>query len=91
MVACEKRACSRWGYNADVVRRRPQAPDRPFWNWGVYMTYAVQKGDRRHLDPENSLMGLAEGICDLAPLTANCAEGTQKPLRRPREDSGRLA
>ena len=52
----------------------------PIWNWGVYMTDAVQKVIDGTWTPENSLMGLKEGLCDLAPLTANCAKGTQEAV-----------
>jgi basic membrane protein A len=46
----------------------------------VYMTAAVQQVIDGTWKPENSLMGLAEGLCDLAPLTANCAAGTQEAI-----------
>ena len=50
----------------------------------VYLTDAVQKVIDGTWTAENSLMGLSEGLCDLAPLTANCAEGTAEAIEAAR-------
>lgn len=81
VVAAEEKGVWAVGYNADVTDVAPTAYlTAPIWNWGVYVTSAVQSVIDGTWAPENSLMGMSEGLVDLAPLTANCAEGTQEAI-----------
>jgi basic membrane protein A len=81
VVAAEEKGQFAVGYNADMSNVAPHAYlTAPVWNWGVYLTAAVQQVIDGTWKPENSLMGLKEGICDLAPLSANCAAGTQEAI-----------
>ncbi len=81
VVAAEEKGLFAVGYNADVSSVAPKAYlTAPIWNWGVYMTAAAQQVIDGTWKPENSLMGLAEGLCDLAPLTANNAPGAQEAI-----------
>ena len=85
VVAAEEKGLFAVGYNADVSDVAPKAYlTAPVWHWGVYLTDAVQKVIDGTWTPENSLMGLSEGVCDLAPLTANCAEGTAEAIEAAR-------
>lgn len=73
------------GYNADASDVGPNAYlTAPVWNWGVYVTSTVQSVIDGTWAPENSLMGMKEGLVDLAPLTANCAEGTEDAIDKAR-------
>ncbi len=85
VVAAQEKGLFAVGYNADVSDVAPDAYlTAPVWHWGVYLTDAVQKVVDGTWAPENSLMGLAEGICDIAPLTANCAVGTAEAIEAAR-------
>jgi basic membrane protein A len=85
VVAAEEKGLFAVGYNADVADVAPNAYlTAPVWHWGIYLTDAVQKVIDGTWTPENSLMGLAEGLCDLAPLTDNCAEGTAEAIEAAR-------
>ncbi len=81
VVAAQENKLYAVGYNADVTESGPDAVlTSPVWTWGIYLTDAVQKIIDGTWAPENSLMGLKEGIVGLAPLTKNVAEGTQEAV-----------
>ena len=65
------------GYNADMTEEAPDAHlTAPIWHWGVYVKDAVQKVIDGTWTPDNSFMGMAEGLVDISPLSKNVAEGT---------------
>jgi len=65
------------GYNADMTEDAPDAHlTAPIWHWGMYIKEAVQKVIEGNWTPENSFMGMAEGLVDISPLSKNVAEGT---------------
>ena len=65
------------GYNADVEEFGPDAVlTSPVWHWGIYLVEAVQQVIDGTWTPENSLMGLSEGLVGLSNLTKNCTEDT---------------
>jgi len=81
VVAAEEKGAFAVGYNADMSNVAPHAYlTAPVWDWSVYVTDTVQKVIDGTWKPENSLMGLSEGLCGLAPLSANCAAGTQEAV-----------
>ncbi len=81
VVAAQENGLFAVGYNANVEEFGPDAVlTAPVWNWGIYVTDAVQKVIDGTWTPENSLMGLSEGLVGLAPLTKNCAEGTEEAI-----------
>lgn len=75
------------GYNSDMIGAAPKAAlTSAIWDWGVYLTYAVQTlvdGDPIPVDWSN---GLAEGVCDLSPLNEDIiAEGTSEAIEEARQ------
>jgi len=77
VAAANERGVWAVGYNSDMSAAGPNSYlTAPVWNWGVYVTEAVQKVIDGTWTPENSLMGMKEGLVGLAPLSANCADGT---------------
>ncbi len=81
VVAAQEAKLFAVGYNADVTEFGPDAVlTAPVWTWGIYLTDAVQKIIDGTWAPENSLMGLSEGLVGLAPLTKNVTEGTQEAI-----------
>jgi len=80
-VAAQERGVWGVGYNADMSEDAPDAElCAPVWQWGAYVTVAVQSVIDGTWTPENSFMGMAEGLVDLSPLTANAAEGTAEAV-----------
>ncbi|MDL2206603.1 BMP family ABC transporter substrate-binding protein [Eubacteriales bacterium OttesenSCG-928-N13] len=81
VVAAQENGLFAVGYNADVTEFGPDAVlTAPVWHWGEYLTDAVQKVIDGTWAPENSLMGLSEGLVGMADITDNCAEGTEKAV-----------
>ena len=85
VVAAEEAGIWAVCYNADVSNVAPDAYlTAPIWNWGAYVTDAVQSVIDGTWVPENSLMGMKEGLVDLAPLTANNVQGTEEAVEAAR-------
>ena len=81
VAAAEEYGVWACGYNADMTEAGPNAHlTAPVWNWGAYVTATVQQVIDGTWVPENSLMGMAEGLVDIAPLTKNVAEGTAEAI-----------
>lgn len=81
VLAAQERGVWACGYNADMTKDAPDAHlVAPTWNWGAYVTAAVQQVIDGTWKPENSLMGMAEGLVGLSPLSKNCAEGTEEKI-----------
>jgi len=69
------------GYNADMSAAGPNAYlCAPVWNWGIYVTETVKQVIDGTWAPENSLMGMTEGLVALSDLTANVADGTAEAV-----------
>ena len=68
------------GYNSDMTAQAPAAHlVAPIFNWGVYYTAAVeavQNGTWAELG--NYYEGINTGLVGVSPVSANCAENTQK-------------
>ena len=68
------------GYNSDMTAQAPAAHlVAPIFNWGVYYTAAVeavQNGTWEELG--NYYEGINTGLVGVSPVSANCAENTQK-------------
>ncbi len=82
-IAAQDRGVWGCGYNADMTAAAPQAHlTAPIWNWGVYVKAAVQQVIDGTWKPENSFMGMQEGLVDISPLSANVAEGTAEIIEK---------
>jgi len=69
------------GYNSDMTKDAPKAHlTAPIWNWGAYYTEAVKNVIEGTWTAKNYYGGLAEGLVDVSPLSANCADGTQAKI-----------
>ena len=85
VVACEENGLFAVGYNADVTDVAPKAYlTAPIWNWSAYVTDAVQQVIDGTWQSENVLMGMSDGLVDIAPLTSNCAPGTAEAVEAAR-------
>ncbi|NLG24553.1 MAG: BMP family ABC transporter substrate-binding protein [Clostridiales bacterium] len=85
VVAANDRGKWAVGYNADMSAAGPGAYlTAPVWNWGAYYATAVQSivdGTWKPTAEEGGvLMGMADGLVELAPLTDICAEGTAEQV-----------
>ncbi|NLF26887.1 MAG: BMP family ABC transporter substrate-binding protein [Clostridiales bacterium] len=86
VAAAEEAGVWACGYNVDMAEEGPNAHlTAPIWHWGHYVTEQVQKVIDGTWEPVNSLGGMAEDWVDIAPLTANCAEGTAGAVQAARE------
>ncbi len=54
------------------------------WNWGVYYTQAVKQVIDGTWTPTNYFDGMKEGLVDISPLSANCADGTKEAIETAR-------
>lgn len=79
-IAAEKKNVFGVGYNSDMSKDAPKAVlTSVVWNWGVYYTAAAQAAiDGKWVEFGNYYEGYADGLVDIAALTSNCAENTQK-------------
>ena len=85
VAAAEERGVWACGYNADMTEAGPNAHlTAPIWDWGAYLTDAVQKVIDGTWTSENVLMGMSEGMVDMSPLTKNVAEGTAEAVEAAR-------
>jgi basic membrane protein A len=80
-MAAEARGVWGCGYNSDMTKDAPKAHlTAPVWNWGVYYTQAVKSVIDGTWDATNYYGGLAEGLVDISPLSANVADGTKEAI-----------
>ena len=85
VVACQENGLFAVGYNADVTEVAPAAYlTAPIWKWEVALIPAVQAAIDGTWAPENVLMGMSDGLVDIAPLTENCAPGTAEKIEEAR-------
>lgn len=71
-IAAQERGVFGVGYNADMTEDAPDAHlVAPIWNWGVYVTAAVQSVIDGTWSPDNIFWGMTEGMVGLSTLTAN--------------------
>ena len=88
MPVAAAEAAGKWacGYNADMSEAGPNAYlCAPVWNWGAYVTDAVRAVIDGTWAPENSLMGMSEGLVALSDLSANVADGTAEKVAEAQE------
>ena len=70
------------GYNSDMTANAPSAHlTAPIWNWDVYYKLAIKaakESPSTYIETVGKAYysGLKEGLVDISPLSANCAEGT---------------
>jgi basic membrane protein A len=77
-MAAQNRGVWGCGYNSDMTKDAPNAHlTAPIWNWGVYYTKAAKAVMEGTWTSENYFGGMDDGLVDISPLSANCAEGTQ--------------
>lgn len=81
-IAAEKAGVFGCGYNSDMTKDAPKAHlTATIWNWDVYYTAAVQAViDGKWVEFGNYYKGVKEGLCDVSPLSDNCAPGTQEKI-----------
>lgn len=80
-AAAEARGAFGCGYNADMTDAAPNAHlCAPIWNWGGIMGTIIQSVIDGNFEGKLTYGDLIDGTCDLSPLTANCAEGTQAKI-----------
>ena len=84
-TAAEK--AGKWGigYNSDMSKDAPKATlTSVVWDWGVYYTEAVKQVIDGTWTPTNYFDGMKEGLVDISPLSANCADGTKEAIEKAR-------
>lgn len=80
-IAAQERGVWGVGYNADMTEDAPQAHlCAPVWNWGAYVTSAVQSVIDGTWTPDNIFWGMKEGLVSLSPLTENNDPGAQNAV-----------
>jgi basic membrane protein A len=80
-MAAQNRGVWGCGYNSDMTKDAPSAHlTAPIWNWGVYYTKAAKAVMEGSWINENYFGGMDDGLVDISPLSANCAEGTQAAI-----------
>jgi len=80
-MAAQNRGVWGCGYNSDMTKDAPKAHlTAPIWNWGVYYTKAAKAVMEGTWTNENYYGGMDDGLIDISPLSANCAEGTQAAI-----------
>lgn len=85
-LAAQARGVWGCGYNSDMTKDAPAAHlTAPVWNWGAYYTSAVKSAIDGTWTCTNYYGGMAEGLIDISPLSANCAEGTQAAIDTARQ------
>ena len=76
-IAAQEAGIFGCGYNTDMTVDAPDAHlCAPIWHWGSIYTAEVKAVLDGTWAPVNLYFGLEEGLVDLSPLSANCAEGT---------------
>ena len=82
VMACQEQGLYAVGYNADMSGAAPDAfLTAPIWDWSGYMIRTVRQVMEGTWEPVNYLGGMADGLVNLAPLTGNCAPGTQEAVQ----------
>jgi basic membrane protein A len=85
-LAAEARGVWGCGYNSDMTKDAPKAHlTAPVWNWGAYYTMAVQSVIDGTWTGANYFGGMEDGLVDISPLSANCAEGTADAIEAARQ------
>ena len=85
-LAAEARGVWGCGYNSDMTKDAPKAHlTAPVWNWGAYYTMAVQSVIDGTWTGANYFGGMEDGLVDISPLSANCAEGTADAVEAARQ------
>lgn len=85
-MAAQNRGVWGCGYNSDMTKDAPTAHlTAPIWNWGVYYTKAAKAAMDGTWTGENYFGGMDDGLVDISPLSANCAEGTQAAVDAARQ------
>lgn len=84
-IAAQEKGVWGCGYNSDMTAEAPKAHlTATVWNWGVYYTQAVKQVIDGTWTPTNYFDGMKEGLVDISPLSANCADGTKEAIEKAR-------
>ncbi|MCL1975889.1 MAG: BMP family ABC transporter substrate-binding protein [Firmicutes bacterium] len=82
-------ANGKWGvgYNSDMIPAAPKAAlTSAIWDWGIYLTFAVQTLIDGKTIPVDWSGGLKDGVCNLSPLNeAIIAPGTAAAIEEARK------
>jgi len=85
-LAAEERGVWGCGYNSDMTKDAPKAHlTAPIWKWGAYYTAAVKAVIEGKWTNENYFGGMEDGLVDISPLSANCADGTAEAVEAARK------
>jgi len=85
-LAAEERGVWGCGYNSDMTKDAPKAHlTAPIWKWGAYYTAAVKAVIEGKWTNENYFGGMEDGLVDISPLSANCADGTAEAVEAARQ------
>ena len=90
-IVAEEKGVYGCGYNSDMYEQAPLAHlTAPVWNWDVYYQLAMEtamNGDASSFfgTVGNYYGGLAEGMVDISPLSANCSPETADAIELARD------
>ncbi len=86
-VAAQNAGIFGCGYNSDMTAQAPAAHlVAPIWNWDVYYTSAVEAViGGTWAEFGNYYEGINVGFVDVSPVTANCADNTEKYITAVKE------
>ena len=93
-IAAEKAGVCGCGYNSDMTKDAPKAHlTAAIWNWDVYYGTAIKAAQEcgeaskfvEKMGGSAYYGGLKEEFVDVAPLTTNCAAGTDKAIEAVRK------
>ncbi|MBR2295105.1 MAG: BMP family ABC transporter substrate-binding protein [Clostridiales bacterium] len=90
-IVAEEKGVYGCGYNSDMSEQAPLAHlTAPVWNWDVYYQLAMEtamNGDASSFfgTVGNYYGGLAEGMVDISPLSANCSPETADAIELARD------
>ncbi len=90
-IVAEEKGVYGCGYNSDMSEQAPLAHlTAPVWNWDVYYQLAIEtamNGDASSFfgTVGNYYGGLAEGMVDISPLSANCSPETADAIELARD------
>lgn len=80
-VAAQEAGVFGCGYNTDMT---PAAPDAhltaPIWHWSSVYAAQIMDVTTGNWEPVNYFLGLADGMVDISPLSANVAPGTVEAI-----------
>ncbi|MDO5738340.1 MAG: BMP family ABC transporter substrate-binding protein [Eubacteriales bacterium] len=74
------------GYNSDMTEAAPNASiTSAVWDWSRYLIFAINSYLEGKEIPVDWSEGLAEGVCDITPLSKNAAPGTAEKIEEAKQ------